>query len=165
LRNRLLHIAVAIPCLCVLAGCDPARRLPEGERLLRRNRVVLEEKSVEAGELHAIIKQQPNKRILGFPFYLHLYNLRDPDQVAAKRARKDSLCAQDNLRRAAKGKPAKRCDQATRGRNGEAPVVLDTTLIARSSDQIALYMKKEGFFRAEVGDTVLNMPGDRKSVV
>jgi hypothetical protein len=159
LRNRLLHIATAILGLGVLAGCDPTRRLPEGEYLLRRNRVELEAKSVEVGELEAIIKQQPNKRILDFPFYLHLYNLRDPDKVVAKRARKDSLCAENNVRRVERGREPKRCEHSMRGRNGEPPVVLDTTLIARSSDQLRLYMRKEGFFQATVRDTVLH--GDR----
>ncbi len=154
MRIRTVHITAGLIGLIALSGCDPTRRLPEGERLLKRNRVTLTDRSVERSELHNIIKQQPNKRILGVPLYLHLYNLRDPLRVERKRARRDSLCNLDNVDRVERGKDPRTCDRSQRGRNGEPPVVLDSLLIDRSTEQMRLYMRKEGWFRAEVSDTI-----------
>ncbi len=138
----------------VLVGCDPTKRIPEGSYLLKQNAVRSTTKSVPTEELMAIVKQKPNKRILGFPFYLVLYNMSDPEAVQLRRLVKDSLCMERNVERLARGKNARRCDRATRERNGEPPVTLDTLLTARSTEQIRLYMNKEGWFRAEVKDTV-----------
>ncbi len=138
----------------MLCACDPTRRLADGQHLLRRNLVIVNEKSVDPSELQQIIKQKPNKRILGVPFYLWLYNLRDPSVVQQKRLEKDSVCAVKNEVRVEKGKRPRMCDHATKSRNGEPPVVLDTTLTDRSTDQIRLYMHKEGWFDATVTDSV-----------
>lgn len=141
-------------CLWALASCNSTRHVPEGELLLRRDRVVMTERSVTSEELLTIAKQRPNKRILGLPFYLYLYNLRDPETVQAKRVRKDSLCMEANVQRAASGKRLRTCDHAVRGRNGEPPVVLDPELLDRSAEQMRLYLQKEGWFRATVKDSL-----------
>lgn len=139
--------------LMALAGCNATKYVPEGEHLLRRDRVVVSERSVDPSDLVAIAKQRPNKRILGVPFYLHLYNLRDPQKVQEKRARLDSLCMDKNVRRVARGRSSRACDRSLRGRNGEAPVVLDQALIVRGTEQMRLFMQKKGWFEATVHDT------------
>ena len=136
--------------MLLLFGCSSTKRLPEGAYLLDRNRVTITEPSADPAELEAIIKQGPNKRILGVPFYLHWYNLRDPANVAAKRTEKDSLCMAKNAIRSQKGDHERVCDFSSRGRNGEPPVVLDTNQTRRSTEQIQAFMHKEGWFKATV---------------
>ncbi len=138
----------------MLWGCDPTKRLSEGQYLLKQNHVTLTGSGADRNELAAIIKQKPNKRILGVPLYLGFYNLRDPQLVALERLEKDSICAAKNVERVAKGKRERRCDHSTRERTSEPPVILDSNLTARSTEQIRLYMKKEGWFNAQVRDTV-----------
>jgi outer membrane protein assembly factor BamA len=154
LRNSFSHIVAVLVTAVALIGCDPTKRVPQGEHLLKANAVIADEPEVSTEELVGILKQKPNKRILGIPFYLWLYNVRDPEVIQAKRMVKDSLCAERNLRRAAKGRNTKRCDKATRERNSEPPVILDSALTERSRAQIRSYLQKEGWFRAEVKDTV-----------
>jgi outer membrane protein assembly factor BamA len=154
LWTRKAYIAAGILMLVSLPGCVTTKYVPPGEKLLRRDRVVVSESSVDPASLRAIAKQRANKRILGVPFYLYLYNLRDPMRVAHKRARKDSLCMARNVDREARGKNPRVCDNTLRERNGEAPVILDTTLTERSADQMRLYMQKKGWFRATVRDTL-----------
>ncbi len=117
------------------------------------NTVTLNKSALNRDELLNILKQKPNKRVLGRPVYLDLYNLRDPAKVARKRAVKDSLCMVKNEQRRLKGKKPRTCEHSTKGRNGEPPVILDTSLTARSTTQIKLYAIKEGFFKAEVRDS------------
>lgn len=109
-------------------------------------------------DLYDIIKQKPNKKILGLRFYLTAYNLPDPDRIDAKRTRKDQKRDAKNKRRAAHGKEPKPYSRTTgewlRDVVGEPPVILDSSLTTRSRDQINAYMQKEGYFKAMVSDTL-----------
>ncbi len=144
--------------LLLLAGCDPTKRLPEGRYLLDRNDVIVTEASIPAGELEPIIKQRPNKRVLWMRLYLWFYNIPDPEAVEAKRKAKDAKIDRKNEERKLKGKepkPYKRTKgQWLREVVGEPPVILDTALIERSREQIRVYMQKEGYFKAQVTDSV-----------
>jgi len=161
---RALHILFPLSAVLLLAGCDAAKYVPQGEHLLNRNRLVLDTHArytpakgdkINMSEVASIIKQKPNKRVLGVPFYLDLYNLRDPERVVRKRVEHDSLCSVDNLEREREGRKLKVCDHVTKGRNGEPPVVLDTAQTRRSADQIRMYLQKEGYFMAAVRDSVV----------
>jgi outer membrane protein assembly factor BamA len=156
------------------AGCNPTKRVPQGERLLVRNTVKSDAKDLSTEELKSILKQKPNNKVLGQRLYLLLYNIPDPVKTVERKAEVDSLCALKNQRRekkaearnakrirrgkAAKPFKAKECRQTWRRwlRNdvGEAPVVLDSALIRRSVDQLELYLTKEGYFDATVTDTI-----------
>ncbi len=137
-----------------LWSCNATRWVPEGQRLLVRNEVTVELGTLDPEDIASIIKQKPNKRIFGRPLYLDLYNLRDPEKVVRKRMAHDSICNLENEERRQKGKSTRICDRASRGRNGEPPVILDSTLIARSVEQIRSYAIKEGYFEARVSDTI-----------
>ncbi len=150
---RIVSPHILLPIALLIAGCNSTRWVPEGQRLLVSNTVTLGKGDLKADELRSILKQKPNKRVLGRPIYLDLYNLRDPRKVARKRASKDSLCVLENEQRLLKGRKARVCEQMLKGRNGEPPVIMDTALTARSSQQLKQYAIKEGFFKAEVRDS------------
>lgn len=138
-----------------LSSCDTTKWVPQGHYLLVKNTLHNEAKELTEQELNVLLKQKPNKRVLGMPLYLYLYNLRDPAKVARKRELKDSLCLVRNEQRARDSLKLKTCDHTLRGRNGEAPVVLDSGLTARSVEQLERYLEKEGYYGAVVTDTVL----------
>ena len=144
--------------MMLLAGCDPTRRLAADEVLLKRNKVRTERGTVAASELEPIIKQKPNKRVLAFPFYLQVHNVPNPAKVAVRRARKDARMDRKNAKREARGKaplPYKRTRaEWLRETVGEPPTILDASLTERSREQMRLYMVKEGYFHADVSDTV-----------
>lgn len=138
----------------LVAACNSTKWVPPGERLLVHNRITIEPGTLSEDELLPILKQKPNKRVLGRPIYLDLYNMRDPEKVARKRARKDSLCVIANERRKLDSLELKECDHSQRGRNSEAPVLLDSTLVHRTVEQLRNYAFKEGWFAARVSDTI-----------
>lgn len=174
MRSAGSHIQWLAALAVVLAACNPTRRMAEGERLLVRNSLVSDATDLTTEELRSILKQKPNNKVLGQRLYLHLYNLSDPVKTVLRQAELDSACAQRETERAAKqeardrareakGKPArpwvpKTCRNALRtwAREdvGEAPVVLDSNLSRRSVEQLGLYLDKEGYFNAQVQDTV-----------
>jgi Omp85 superfamily domain len=153
LQKYLLHTFIATAAMMFVA-CNSTKWVPEGQRLLVKNSILVPQGTLDPDELQAIVKQKPNKRVLGRALYLDLYNVRDPVRVERKRALKDSLCVVKNLERERDSLRLRACDRSSRGRNGEAPVLLDSTLLARTSEQFALYAFKEGFFEARVSDTV-----------
>lgn len=158
-RIPCIHILPWLTAILLLASCDLTKRVPEGKYLLDNNKVTLTQTSLPPGELQPIIKQRPNKRVLWVRLYLWLYNIPNPEAVAEKRERKNAQRDELNEKREQKGKepkPYKRTKgEWLREVVGEPPVILDTTLVERSREQIRLYMQKEGYFRAEVTDTVL----------
>ena len=138
----------------ILASCDPTKRVPEGRYLLQRNELEIDGPGVSKDVLEPIIKQKRNKRILFFRFYLQAYNLPNPEKLDARQARKNEHRDRKNERRVARGKkPKPYKGNWWRDVVGEAPVILDSTLTHRSSDQLRLYLRKEGWFNAEVTDT------------
>ena len=152
------HITAGVAAGLLLAGCDPTRRVAEGEVLLRTNRIEVDAHGVDKSELEAILKQKPNKRVLGVPFYLHVHNMPDPERIPVWKAKKDGRIERINEARAEKGKPPKPYKRTRaewlRETVGEAPVVLDSALTERSVSQLRQYMAREGWFRATVRDTV-----------
>lgn len=154
-RARHIHLLTTLLAgAWLFTACNSTKWVPPGERLLVRNTIEVPSGTLDPDELASIVKQKPNKRVLGRPLYLDLYNLRDPERVIRKRARQDSLCSLKNAERKAKGRKEKVCDKSLKGRNGEAPVLLDTNLTGRTLEQFRLYGFKEGYFETQVSDTV-----------
>ncbi|MBP6574001.1 MAG: hypothetical protein KA230_06115, partial [Flavobacteriales bacterium] len=139
-------------------ACDPAKRVPMDRHLLTSNNVDVNG-DVDKDELENIIKQKPNKRILGMRFHLGVYNLVDTVKMKRGIAEKTARLDTTNARRKAEGKAARTYHKTwrewLRETVGEPPVILDTNLTARSVAQMRLYMRKEGYFHAMVTDTTL----------
>lgn len=174
MRKSRAHILHLLALASALAACNPTKRVPQGEHLLVKNTIDTDTKDLTSSELAAILKQKPNKKVLGQRIYLHIYNLSDPVKTERIKQRSDSLCAVKNAERAkkaeaknerrrAKGKeekpfvekPCKKTRRVwAREDVGEAPVILDTTLVARSVEQLELYLDKEGYYRGVVDDTI-----------
>lgn len=159
LRTRYRHIAVVLAGAVLLAGCDPTRRVPSNSYLLKRNKVQVQDRAVDAAELEPIVKQQPNKRIVWVPFYLFAYNLPNPERMPVWQEKKNARIDRKNEGRAETGKspkPYKRTRaEWLRTTVGEAPVLLDSNLTEKTEEQMRLYLAKEGWFRAQVQDTVV----------
>jgi outer membrane protein assembly factor BamA len=173
-RRTEFHIPLVVALAALVAACNPTKRVPQGEYLLVRNIAKSDAKDLSNEELRSIIKQKPNNKVLGQRLYLHFYNLSDPEKTISRKAEVDSICAVKNARRAEKTE-AKNAKRTARGKEpkkvktkecprtirvwlrddvGEAPVILDSSLILRSVDQLRLYLGKEGYFNASVSDTV-----------
>ena len=101
--------------------------MQEDEYLLTQNRIVVEPEAglarserITKDELSPYIRQRPNKRLFGIPFYLHLYNMGNPEK--------------ENWYK----------------RVGEAPVLYDPTQTQRSIDALSIYLRGQGFFNSSV---------------
>ncbi len=124
-RNSLLFLLTAI----LLSSCSGLRKLKEGEYLLDKNIIKSDRPDLRENS-NAIIKQKPNRKILGiFRFHLGVYNLANHG-------------SENNFKRWLKTAV------------GEEPVLLDTSLALKSAEQIEILMHNNGYFDAEVSDSI-----------
>ncbi len=161
----LLLIAVTI-----FSACNPTKKLKEGEYLVDKNIIKGSTKGLDGEELYSILKQKPNRKILGlFRFHLAAYNLPNNEKIEAKIKKKKEKTDRKNTKRIAKGKLPKE-------RNlvfgewlmtvvGEPPVILDSALIYKSTKQLGLYLERKGFFDGNVQDSVVVNAEKKKAEV
>jgi outer membrane protein assembly factor BamA len=122
-----------------LGGCSSTKFVPEDAYLLANVRIKNKGAAVSRDQMKPYVRQQENSRLLGFwKFYLGLYNLsgRDEEKGINKWFR----------------------------RIGEDPVMLDPFLVSQSSQQMALFLKNQGYFQPSVSDTII-YPGKQKAKV
>ena len=125
-------------CLCtlLLVGCNATKFVPQGQYLLNKANVKIEDtKSIAASDLGNYLQQKQNTEILGFwKLQLGLYNTASLDTTkwTSKNARKI----------------------------GEPPVIFSPELADRSVVQLQKAMQNKGFFTAVV-DTTMKVK-DRK---
>ncbi|PJJ60517.1 translocation and assembly module lipoprotein TamL [Hymenobacter chitinivorans] len=161
--------------LLVLAGCSPLRLLGPRQKLLSRIRLE-GVKEADAERIEALYQQKPNSRFplpkltiyqLGNRFYnkprlqTKLQRIRQEFDERMQAARPDSVKVGKLLVR--REKRTRRLQLALDKGNaimrlGEPPVVYDSSLTAKTVQQIGTFLKSEGFFRSQVSatDTVVD---------
>lgn len=122
----------------LFTSCSTTRHIPEGAYLLRKQKINLKtdkklaDRGILLDELKAAAVQRPNSYLLGFiPYKVWLYNMR------YEKYQKDTANFQITSRVV------------------EKPVVLDTNLLRRTRENFESLLRNEGYFYAEVSDTVL----------
>ena len=133
--------------LAGLSSCDTLRYVPQDRYLLRRNVVEIEglhtasrRERVLPKDLMQYVQQRPNSRLLGVGIYLGMYNLTDT--------------AKHNG-----------WQRFWRERIGEAPVIYDPRLAARSREMMQVYLTSRGYLNGTVTDSVEYHRRRRKATV
>ena len=118
-----LNILISMAAVIFLASCSTTRILQEGEERLAKNKIVItNNKSFSSNELEPYIKQSPNSYFIGgWNPFLSVYNWQN-----------------------GKGKG---WDKFVK-KIGVAPVVFDSTLVAKSEDNISKHLEYLGYFES-----------------
>jgi len=135
--NILAYLAFALFLLS--QSCSQTRYLPEGEYLL--NKYTIEENTgdIPPEEFKNYIKQKPNKKILGWKFWLSVYNLSGEN---------DSLWINRYLRKI-----------------GEPPVIYSEDLKENTTRQLQLFLFNKGYFNAAVTDSTVFHKKNKAKVI
>ncbi|MBG8554780.1 translocation and assembly module lipoprotein TamL [Hymenobacter guriensis] len=152
--------------LAALPGCSPTRLLAPGQTLLYRARLQ-GAREVNADRLEALYQQKPNTR---FPLpKLAIYQLgqyfynpeRLQRQLEEERTRYDSLIRLAGRDSVTVGNLLLKREKHTQRhqlvlskgnalmRIGEAPVVYDSALTARTVEQLGIFLRSQGYFRSQ----------------
>ncbi len=121
--NRISVLILAL----ALAGCSTTSSLPEGEYLLRKADVKVNDKSFNASNLSSYVVQRPNSYLLGLNPLLSIYNWAGDSQTGFARF----------LRRL-----------------GKAPVVYDAAKVGESTDNMAQHLEYMGYYGSRVESDV-----------
>lgn len=144
--------------IAFLSGCNPTKRLASDEYLLKKNKFKFEEEpKIDKDDLKEVVKQEPNRKILGARFYLWAYNVPNPEKFEKRNEKRLRKLKEKNEKRLTKGKEPKDFKPFGswwRETVGEAPVVFDSTLVDKSAEQIRTFLVKHGYFNAEVSSEV-----------
>lgn len=123
--NRHLLIFVAILIAVIMNACKSTRHLNENELLVSKVKVKVTNDALDKEAMFGLVKQKPNRRLLGiFPLYLGIYNLY---YDKAESRIKDAI--------------------------GEAPVIYDSLLTKKTTNQLKLYLNNRGFYDSQVSYT------------
>ena len=137
----------------MLISCNLVKHVPDGEYLLEKNTVLVNDKVSGSKELQSYLQQRPNQRVLGIPFSLLIYNLGNPDTLSVQWpdskpefkdwfSKKFSEKQLDALRRTSKG------FNKWLLKSGNAPVISDPAKVKKSVSALEQYYFNNGFWDA-----------------
>ncbi len=183
--NRLFKHTIILLILVVTAlSCKQTKNVPQGEYLLKKNKVEIQGGKVDEDEITEIIRQKPNFKRLGIKWNLMMFNAVDSAKVAEKRARKNQKLREKNreLREKEDRINAKRIERARRKdkeyytekiiplkdtvtprkffrewlkyKIGKPPVVFDSIPYEKTLEQMSAYMRSKGFYYSSVSGLV-----------
>jgi outer membrane protein assembly factor BamA len=119
-------MAAALGMVFVFSSCNPTKNLKEGQYFFTGYKIKVDNKSIDKEALHTYIRQKPNRKFF-FLFRLQMGFYRLGENWNSQWLKKI----------------------------GEEPVVLDTGLVHRSTNQLRFYMERKGYFNSIVTDTII----------
>lgn len=159
MKNTTLHakIALFIWLTILLASCNAVKRVPSDKKLLVKTKVLVDSLKPESGIVEKNLVFQPNKRLIGIPLGLHIYNLARPnrDSLFLKHLqehpeqterRNNFLSKKQHMRL---GESLVRFNQWLRN-TGEAPAVITDENISNSKERLKSYYWNKGWFNVAV---------------
>ena len=77
--SSFIKILLFVWILIQLVSCNSIKYVQENENLLKENTILINGKKNKDSEIENYLAQKPNRRTLGIPLSLHLYNFGNPD--------------------------------------------------------------------------------------
>ena len=130
MKFKKLYFLLLVILIYLFTACNPARKLADGEYLLKKNILKVDNKEVQTDDLEGLIKQKPNKKVVRlFRFNLRIYNFANHGkETGIKKWIKKTM--------------------------GEPPVIVDTSLTNYSVTNMQRTLFNKGFFNATVSKKI-----------
>ena len=184
LKGRFKHTIILLILLVGVISCKQTKNVPDGEYLLKKNKVYLQGDKMDEDDLEEIIRQKPNFKRFGVKWKLMMFNAVDSAKVADKRAVKNQKLRDKNqkLREKEDRINAKRIARAHRKNKeyytekivqlkdtitprkffrewlkyniGKPPVVFDSIPYNKTIEQLSAYMRSRGYYYSTVSALV-----------
>ena len=140
-----------------LASCNSIKYVQENEEMLKENLVLVNGEKSKDSDLNKYIVQKPNRRALGMPISLYLYNFGKPDfeptfeewalNHRKKYTRYEKVFSKKQTYIIYRNKKGINNWFLTKG---EAPVIYALAKGSRSANTLRDYYISQGFFEAQV---------------
>ncbi len=137
-------------------SCDAVKRVAEDEHLLVNNTVIVNDKKDNSETITNLLYQKPNRKILGIPLRLHVYNTARPNRDSLFEAWLNKKTnRRENLKNIFSKKQVDKLKQSAIGFNdwlkttGEAPVIVDEERTKKAVKRLQAYHINNGWFDVE----------------
>ena len=134
--------------LLLFSSCNTVKYVAENEHLLTKNTITVNEKKNVEDDINSYVVQRPNRTTLGFPVALNFYNWGNKEMEAKYLKGIDTFTRKRN--RPKEFKKFKYKFNHWKFKNGEAPVVLDSSKTKLTADELKKHFISEGYFRTTV---------------
>ena len=83
MTQTLTKISLFLGLIILIVSCNAVKLVPDNKYLLTKNTIIVDSVSSKDFKTRNLIYQQPNKKVLGIPLSLHLFNLAktQPDSI------------------------------------------------------------------------------------
>ena len=136
-----------------MQGCNSVKQLPSDKQLIVKESIEKNGKIISKDPVSLLSLTPVNKKILGIPFHLHLYNLSkdDPTQpfdqwLDKKPKRKERLSKWLSTKQVNQLRDYKLNFNAWLRKNGEAPSLVDSSKITLTNSLFEQYYNNLGYF-------------------
>lgn len=153
MNQKLSKILILIFIARCFTSCDAVKRVAEDEQLLTNNTVLINNKKDKTETINNLLYQKPNRKILGIPLRLHIYNTARPSRDSTFEAWLDkNPKRRERLKNLFSQKQVDKIKQSSIGFNnwlkttGEAPVIIDEDRTKKSVKRLQDYYINNGWF-------------------
>ena len=86
MNQTFTKISLFLGLIILIISCDAVKHVPKNEFLLTKNTIIIDSTVNKEFRVKSLLFQQPNKKIIGFPLGLQIYNLANlqPDSTFQK---------------------------------------------------------------------------------
>lgn len=162
MKPTLTKIPLILIILTLLTGCSVTNQLESSELLLTKNRLYVDEIRETNDTLKNLLLQKPNKRFLGIPTRVHLYQWANEDTdslfeawLNKKPKRRKRMNAWFSKKQVTAIKNTKVQFQDWKKQTGEAPAIIDSLEIIQSVDNLITFQNNKGYFNAKADFEIL----------
>lgn len=156
MKQQRLKIVVFFIIAGYFTSCNTVKRVAQDEHLLTNTSVYINEKKDNKETINNLLYQQPNRKILGVPLRLHIYNTARPnidsivnarlDKKPKRTAKLESFLSKKQLNRYVESR--KNFNNWIK-KTGEAPVIIDNLKTEKSIKRLKDYYFNNGWFDVE----------------
>ncbi|HEU4496672.1 MAG TPA: POTRA domain-containing protein, partial [Flavobacterium sp.] len=173
MKKTITKLALFILIGIMMAACDAVKRVPEGKRLLKKNEITVNGKTVKDENIENLLYQKPNSTILGYNLRLNLYNLAKKDPDSSFKAKVlDNPKRYKRLSNLLSKKQVERLGSSFfySGfpkfliKTGEPPVIIDEARAKKSAQRLKAYYFNNGFFNAKASYQIDTLPNKRGQI-
>ena len=156
-KTSLSKLTILFLLLIFFEACKTINEIAGENYLLEKNIILKNNEELINDPIRFLSLDKPNKRILGIPFKLYLHEMASekPDSIfeewlRRKSKRKKILNKILSSKQVNEIKRYKSSFNKWLKKNGEAPVFVDSSTIAKNIERFKQYFKNKGFFNTHV---------------
>ncbi|MFV9551927.1 BamA/TamA family outer membrane protein [Algibacter sp. PT7-4] len=156
MKKPLLYILVLILFTSIFLSCNAVKRVAEDEYLLNKTSVIVNNEKNNAEIINNLLYQKPNRKILGIPLRLHIYNTARKNRDSLFEAWLDKKPnRRTRLEKKYSKKQINKLKNSAIGFNnwlkktGEAPTIVNNEKTKRSVKRLEDYYVNNGWFNVK----------------